>query len=83
MDAIAAAQQKGITHRDLTPADIIMVGDGAQQGRVKVLDFGLAKVAGAPLASEGTTAVATGEGRIRGTVAYMSPEQAEGKPLPT
>lgn len=60
-----------------------MVGDGDQHGRVKVLDFGLAKVAGAPFMSEGATALptalATGEGRILGTVAYMSPEQAEGK----
>lgn len=79
-DAIAAAHHKGITHRDLKPANIMVREDG----RVKVLDFGLAK-----LREEGTdgggisnsTEALTGEGRIVGTVAYMSPEQAEGKPV--
>jgi serine/threonine-protein kinase len=82
-DAVAAAHQKGITHRDLKPANI-MLGDGEHSGRVKVLDFGLAKLVDASTASaiEMPTALATkhitGEGRILGTVAYMSPEQAEG-----
>ena len=83
-DAIAAAHQKGITHRDLKPANV-MLGGGDQAGRVKVLDFGLAKLAEGPLDASGMTTVAanpiTGEGRILGTVAYMSPEQAEGKPI--
>ena len=43
-DAVTAAHQKGITHRDLKPANI-MLGDGEHAGRVKVLDFGLAKLA--------------------------------------
>ena len=84
IDAVAAAHQKGITHRDLKPANV-MVGGAEHAGRVKVLDFGLAKISGGALAGDGSsalpTALATGEGRILGTVAYMSPEQAEGKPI--
>jgi serine/threonine protein kinase len=83
-DAIAAAHQKGITHRDLKPANI-MLGEGEHEGRIKVLDFGLAKLGERPDAAVNATALPTipitGEGRILGTVAYMSPEQAEGKAL--
>src|SRR6185295_902512 len=81
-DAIAAAHDRGITHRDLKPQNVMVGADG----RVKVLDFGLAKleeVAGPSDASMTTMKhdSLTGEGRIVGTVAYMSPEQAEGKAI--
>jgi Tol biopolymer transport system component len=80
-DAMAAAHQKGITHRDLKPGNI-MLGEGEHAGRVKVLDFGLAKLTDSASAAPGAsfpTVPITGEGKILGTVAYMSPEQAEGK----
>ena len=84
-DAVAAAHQKGITHRDLKPGNVI-VGEREHDGRIKVLDFGLAKLADASREPGATTmpaAPSTGEGRILGTAAYMSPEQAEGKPVDT
>jgi len=80
-DALAAAHAKGITHRDLKPANIIVGPDC----RPKILDFGLAKLREA--AAEGLDATAmstrpvTQDGRIVGTVDYMSPEQAEGKAI--
>jgi len=78
-DALAAAHEKGIVHRDLKPANVMVTGDG----RVKVLDFGLAKEmrahdpADATLTSAGNTAL----GVVMGTPAYMSPEQISGRAL--
>ena len=81
-DALAAAHAAGIVHRDLKPSNVIVT----EQGRVRVLDFGLAKLfdrAGLAGADDGPTATHTGlltaEGVIAGTVVYMSPEQAQGK----
>lgn len=83
-DAMAAAQQQGITHRDLKPGNVVITPGG----RAKVLDFGLAKLRDAEIAAAGEDMTRmtsggdlTGEGKIVGTVAYMSPEQAEGKPV--
>ncbi|MEK6322702.1 MAG: protein kinase [Acidobacteriota bacterium] len=74
--ALAVAHQAGITHRDIKPENIMVRDDGY----VKVLDFGLARLSSANVSNESTaeTAIHTRPGSVIGTVAYMSPEQARG-----
>jgi Tol biopolymer transport system component/predicted Ser/Thr protein kinase len=85
-EALEAAHERGVIHRDLKPANIKI----APGGRVKVLDFGLAKAFGSDgdpaeispeISNSPTMAAATRAGVILGTAAYMGPEQARGRPV--
>ncbi len=76
-DALEAAHEKGIVHRDLKPGNVKIKPDGT----VKVLDFGLASVAPASAGDPENSPTLTLAGMIVGTAAYMSPEQARGKPV--
>ena len=77
---LAAAHEKSIVHRDLKPENIFLTNDG----RVKILDFGLAKLirpeTGDSSGDAPTQQVGTDAGTVMGTVGYMSPEQVRGKP---
>ena len=79
-DALAEAHSRGVIHRDIKPQNIML----SARSQVKVLDFGLAKVAQAELSTDTeavTQSLLTEPGMIIGTVQYMSPEQVKGETL--
>jgi len=75
-EALETAHGRGIIHRDLKPGNILVTAAG-----IKLLDFGLAKALEQSAAAEDATVTQTQAGTVLGTAAYMSPEQAQGKPL--
>jgi len=78
-DGLAKAHAGGIVHRDLKPENVMLTSDGF----VKIVDFGIAKLAAAPVTASDarTRTMGTSPGLVIGTVGYMSPEQASGNPV--
>jgi len=82
-DALSSAHESGIVHRDLKPANVMITSEN----RIKVLDFGLAKLVEDPDSETGDPALTaiptelTAEGMVMGTAPYMSPEQVEGRAM--
>ncbi len=76
-DGLAAAHDQGVIHRDLKPANLFVTPDG----RLKILDFGLAKHTPAASGADVTHSITADTGKVSGTVPYMSPEQLRGLPI--
>lgn len=77
VDGLAAAHEHNIVHRDIKPGNLMVMPDG----RLKILDFGLAKLVEPALAGDLTQSVETDTGKVAGTIPYMSPEQLRGRPV--